>query len=112
MSIIILTLMDPGYSYSNVTSSLESDLNKSSLSAPLYDISRNVTLTGTLTSLPNEKCQVVTLINSTTASIFAAINNGGIIAIPANGGYTFNSAFNTNEISVSGSGTVGYVVSK
>ena len=104
--------MDPGYSYSNVTSSIEADLNKSTTSAPLFDISRAVTLTGTLTPLVSEQCQTVTLINSTTSSIFASINSGSVITIPASAGYTFNSAFNTNEISVSGSGTVGYIVSK
>jgi hypothetical protein len=109
---ITFSFVDPGYSYSNVTSSIEADLNKSSIAAPLYDISRTVTLTATLTPLVSEQCQKVTLINSTTSSIFASINSGSVISIPAAAGYTFNSAFNTNEIFVSGSGTVGYIVSK
>jgi hypothetical protein len=107
-----MSLIDPGYSYSSNKGTLDQTLNKGSEYAPLFDISRTVTLTGTLTNLPSEACQLVTLINNSGSVLFLSINSGSVLSIPADAGYTVNSVNNTNLVRVSGSGTLGYVVSK
>lgn len=107
-----MSLIDPGYSYSSNKGTPSQTLNKGSEYAPLFDISRTVTLTGTLTNLPSEVCQLVTLINNSGSILFLSINSGSVLSIPADSGYTVNSVNNTNLVRVSGSGTLGYVVSK
>ncbi len=103
--------IDPGYTYSNNTGSYETSMGKSSISAPLFDVSNTVTLTSTLTPLSSSVAQIVTLINNTGAAVSASINNGSTISIPNTSGYSFN-AFNANIIKVAGSGILSYTISK
>jgi hypothetical protein len=107
-----MSLIEPGYSYSSNKGTLDQTLNKGSESAPLFDISRTVTLTATMSNLPNEACQVLTLINSLADPLFFNVNSGSVITLPIETGYTVNSVNNANLVSVSGSGTLGYIVSK
>jgi hypothetical protein len=107
-----MSLIDPGYSYSSNIGTPSQTLNKGSQSAPLFDISRTVTLTGTLTNLPSEGCQELNLINNSGTSLFFSVNSGSVITLPANAVYPVNAVNNTNLVSVSGSGVLSYVVSK
>ena len=107
-----MSLIDPGYSYSSNKGTPSQTLNKGSEYAPLFDISRTVTLTGTMTSLPSEACQELTLINSSGASLFFNVNSGSVISVPNNTNYSVNSVNNANLVNVSGSGILGYIVSK
>lgn len=107
-----MSLIDPGYSYSSNIGTPSQTLNKGSESAPLFDISRTVTLTGTLTNLPSEGCQELNLINNSGASLFFSINSGSVITLPIDTGYTVNAVNNANLVRVSGSGVLSYVVSK
>ncbi len=75
------------------------------------DISRNVTLTGTLTPLNTEKCVNVTIINTTGGNVSVSINNTDVDTIPDKSGVTID-VVQTSNISVSGSGTLSYIVSK
>lgn len=75
------------------------------------DISRNVVLTPTLTPLFAEKCVYVTIINTTGDNIEVSINNTQSVTLPNKAGITID-VIRTEEISVSGTGTLDYVVSK
>lgn len=75
------------------------------------DISRNVTLTGALIPLPAEKCIQVTIINTTGSDIYFSANNTESIILADKGGVTLDVS-NTEQISVSGTGTLSYIVSK
>jgi hypothetical protein len=107
-----MSQIDPGYSYSSNKGTPSQTLNKGSESAPLFNISRAVTLTGTMTNLPSEACQELTLINSSGTSLFFNVNSGSVITLPNNANYPINSVSNANLVSVSGSGILGYVISK
>ena len=75
------------------------------------DISRNVVLTGSLVPLTSEKCVYVTIINTTGSTLTLSINGGASITIPDKAGITIDTV-DPASISVSGTGTLSYVVSK
>jgi hypothetical protein len=104
--------LEPGYTYSTgvVTASLSPDI-KSSVSAPLVQFSRTVTVTATLTSLTAEQCQLVTLYPSGSAPLYISVNSGSSIQTVASE-LSFN-VDNASDIRVSGSAaTLSYIVSK
>ena len=103
--------LEPGYTYSSGVATASAADGKTSIAAPLFDITRTATATGTATALSAESCQGVTIVNSSGNTLFVIANNGGPISIPANSGFSFN-VFNTNQLQISGSGTIGYTVSK
>jgi uncharacterized protein YaiE (UPF0345 family) len=103
--------LEPGYTYSNSVVTASAADGKTSVSAPLFDISRTATATGTATALPAEACQGVTIINSSGNTLFVSSNSGSALSIPANSGFSFN-IFNTSQLQISGSGAIGYTVSK
>jgi hypothetical protein len=75
------------------------------------DITRSVTLTGTLTPLTSESAVYVTLLNTTGANANVSINGGASIVIPDKSGITLDTV-DPGTISVSGTGTLSYIVSK
>lgn len=75
------------------------------------DITRSVVLTGTLTPLTSESAVYVTIINTTGANVNMSINGGASIVIPDKSGITLDTV-DPNTISVSGTGTLSYIVSK
>lgn len=75
------------------------------------DYSRTVALTGSLTPLTSEVVKEVTLINYTNDDLNISVKAGATIVIPDKAGITL-SVENANEISVSGTGVLSYVVSK
>jgi hypothetical protein len=103
--------LEPGYTYSNSVVTASAADGKTSVSAPLFDITRTATATGTLTALTAEACQGVTIINSSGNTLFVSSNSGSALSIPANSGFSFN-IFNTSQLQISGSGVIGYTVSK
>ena len=111
---IIIMALEPGYTYStsNVTGSTGPLDVKSSTSAPLVNFSRTVTVTGTLTSLPAEQCQMVTLLISGSTLLYFSINSGSAMQPIPNHPMEVE-VVNTNQIQVSGStSTLNYIVSK
>ena len=103
--------LEPGYTYSSGVATASAADGKTSIAAPLFDITRTATATGTLTALANDPCQGVTIINSSGATLFVVANGGSAISIPANSGFSFN-VFNANQLQISGSGAIGYTVSE
>lgn len=75
------------------------------------DYSRTVTLSGSLTALASEECKEVTLINYTGADLNISVKLGATIVIPDKAGITL-SVLNANEVRVSGTGVLSYVISK
>lgn len=75
------------------------------------DITRTVELTASLTPLNSEKAVYVTLFNTTGGPIDITINSGDSISIPTSFAITID-VVNTGVISVTGSGTLSYIVSK
>jgi hypothetical protein len=108
---INIMALEPGYTYSSGVATASAADGKTSISAPLFDITRTATATGTLTSLTTEACQGITVINSSGATLFISANSGSAISIAAGSGFSFN-VDNANELRISGSGAIGYTVSK
>lgn len=75
------------------------------------DITRTVALSGTLTPLNSESAVYVTVVNTTGADVNISINGGASIVIPDKAGLTID-VVDTGAISVSGSNTLSYIVSK
>jgi hypothetical protein len=75
------------------------------------DITRTVALTGTLTPLNSESAVYVTIINTTGVNLNVSTNGGASIVIPDKAGLTID-VVDPGTISVSGTGTLSYVVSK
>ena len=75
------------------------------------DITRTIALNGALTPLNSESAVYVTVINTTGANLNIAINGGPAIVIPDKAGLTID-VIDTGAISVSGSSTLSYIVSK
>jgi len=75
------------------------------------DYSRTVALTGSLAALTSEPVNEVTLINYTGNDLNISVKGGATIVIPDKAGITL-SVNNANEVSVSGTGVLSYVVSK
>lgn len=81
------------------------------------DVTRSIVLSGTLTSLPYELCRYVTLLNTTTSAVSFQINSptsgtsAATITLPIGSGVTIETC-QTDNVKVSGSGTLGYVVSQ
>ena len=75
------------------------------------DITRSVALTGTLTPLSSESAVYVTIINTTGADVNMSLNGGASIVIPDKSGITLDTV-DPGTISVSGTGTLSYIVSK
>ncbi len=75
------------------------------------DITRSVVLTGTLTPLTSESAVYVTIINTTGSNVNLSINGGASIIIPDKAGVTIDTV-DPASISVSGAGTLSYIVSK
>ena len=75
------------------------------------DITRTVVLTGALTPLNSESAVYVTIINTTGADVNVSTNGGASIVIPDKAGLTID-VVDPGTISVSGTGTLSYVVSK
>ena len=107
---IIIMALEPGYTYSSGVATASAADGKTSISAPLFDITRTATATGTLTALTAEPCQGVTIVNSSGATLFVSANSGSAISIAAGSGFSFN-VFNANQLRISGSGAIGYTVS-
>jgi hypothetical protein len=108
---INIMALEPGYTYSSGIATASAADGKTSISAPLFDITRTATATVTLTSLTSEACQGITIINSSAGTLFVSVNSGSALSIPANSGFSFN-VDNANELRRSGSGAIGYNVSK
>ena len=75
------------------------------------DITRTVALSGTLTPLTSESAVYVTIINTTGSNVNLSVNGGASIIIPDKAGLTID-VVDTGAISVSGSNTLSYIVSK
>ena len=75
------------------------------------DITRSVALTGTLTPLTSESAVYVTIINTTGSNVNLSLNGGASIVIPDKSGITLDTV-DPGTISVSGTGTLSYIVSK
>jgi hypothetical protein len=75
------------------------------------DITRTVVLTGALTPLNSESAVYVTIINTTGANVNVSTNGGASIVIPDKAGLTID-VVDPGTISVSGTNTLSYVVSK
>lgn len=75
------------------------------------DISRTVVLGGVLTPLASESAVYVTIINTTGGSINLSIDGGDSIMLPDRAGITVDTV-DPATISVSGAGTLSYIVSK
>ena len=75
------------------------------------DITRTVVLSGTLSPLTSESAVYVTIINTTGVNANISINGGASIVIPDKSGLTID-VVDPNTISVSGTGTLSYIVSK
>lgn len=75
------------------------------------DITRTVALTGTLTALTSESAVYVTIINTTGSNVNLSVNGGASIILPDKAGITIDT-IDPSAISVSGAGTLSYVVSK
>jgi len=75
------------------------------------DISRTVLLTGVLTPLATESAVYVTIINTTGANLNLSIYGGSTIILPDKAGLTVDT-IDPASISVSGTGTLSYIVSK
>ncbi len=75
------------------------------------DITRSVILTGSLTPLVSESAVYVTIINTTGSNVNLSVNGGASIIIPDKAGITVDT-IDPASISVSGAGTLSYVVSK
>jgi hypothetical protein len=108
---INIMALEPGYTYSSGIATASAADGKTSISAPLFDITRTATATGTLTSLTSEACQGITIINSSAGTLFVSANSGSALSIPASSGFSFN-VDNANELRISGSGVIGYNISK
>ena len=107
---INIMALEPGYTYSSGVATASAADGKTSMSAPLFDITRTTTATVTLTSLANDPCQGVTIINSSGAPLFISANSGSAISIATGSVFSFN-VFNANQLRISGSGAIGYTVS-
>lgn len=104
--------LEPGYTYSSGIATASAADGKTSISAPLIDYSRTVTATGTLTSLSNEACQLITFYPSGTAALWISVNSGSAFTPIPNEPLTFN-VRNAADVRISGSTAVyGYEVSK
>lgn len=85
--------------------------------APASDVSRSVVLTGSLVSLPLELCKYVTLMNTTGSSVSFQVNSptsgtsAATISLPTGSGVTIETC-ETDNVKVSGSGTLSYIVSQ
>jgi len=75
------------------------------------DITRSVVLSGALTPLVSESAVYVTIINTTGSNVNLSVNGGASIIIPDKAGITVDT-IDPASISVSGVGTLSYVVSK
>lgn len=75
------------------------------------DITRTVTLSGALTPLNSESAVYVTIVNTTGADVNISTNGGASIVIPDKAGLTID-VVDTGAISVSGTSTLSYIVSK
>jgi len=75
------------------------------------DLSRNIVLNGALTPLVSEKCVYVTIINTTGGDITFSVNNTVPVTLPDKSGITLD-VNTTEQISVAGTGTLSYIVSK
>jgi hypothetical protein len=81
------------------------------------DVSRSLTLTGSLTALPAECCKFVTLMNTTGSNLSFTVNNatsgvsGATILLPTSAGISIDTS-NTSNVKVSGTGTLYYIVSQ
>ncbi len=78
---------------------------------PGVDITETVALTGSLTALSStqRECMAVTIVNATGSNSTVACNSSTGIVIPDGGVITF-SVTDMRNIKVSGSGTLGYIV--
>jgi hypothetical protein len=108
---INIMALEPGYTYSSGVATASAADGKTSISAPLFDFSRTATATVTLTGLPAESSQQVNIINSSAGILYVSVNSGSSISLPASTGALF-SVINTSVIRISGSGEIGYIVSK
>jgi hypothetical protein len=75
------------------------------------DITRTVVLSGALTPLVSESAVYVTIINTTGSNVNLSVNGGASIIIPDKAGITVDT-IDPASISVSGTGTLSYIVSK
>lgn len=81
------------------------------------DVSRSIVLSGTLTALPTELCRYVTLLNTTGTAVSFQVNSAtsgtgaATITLPTGSGVTIETC-ETDFVKVSGSGTLGYIVSQ
>jgi len=75
------------------------------------DVSRNVALNGALTPLFAEKCVSVTIINTTGADMTFTVNNTAPVTLLDKSGVSLD-VNNTEQISVAGTNTLSYIVSK
>ena len=107
---INIMALEPGYTYSSGVATASAADGKTSISAPLFDITRTATATVTLTSLTSEACQGITIINSSAGTLFVSANSGSAISIATGSVFSFN-VFNANQLRISGSGAIGYTVS-
>ena len=80
---------------------------------PQTDSTRNITLTGSVQTLPNESCKSVTIINTTGADLRVTTNGGTTVIIPNNAGITVG-VTNTNKVTVNGTATqvLSYLISE
>jgi hypothetical protein len=81
------------------------------------DVSRSITLSGSLTALPSECCRFVTLMNTTGSTVTFTVNNsmsgtsGSSVVLPNNSGVSIDTS-NTVNVKVLGTGTLYYIVSQ
>ena len=104
--------LEPGYTYTTSIATGSSSVFdvKNSTSAPLVDLSKNITANGSLTALPKEQCQQIKLIPS-SSNIYISINSGSIMQLSPGIQLTINTQ-NSNNIRISGSGDCPYILSR
>ena len=75
------------------------------------NISRNQTLTGSQAALASEATNGLTLINSTAANLSFVVNAGAVCTLLPGQGIPLD-VNNGNQVTVSGTGTVSYLINR
>jgi hypothetical protein len=75
------------------------------------NISRNQTLTGSQVALATDITNGLTLINSTAANLSFVVNGGAVCVLLPGQGIPLD-VNNGNQVTVSGTGTVSYLINR
>jgi hypothetical protein len=75
------------------------------------NISRNQTLTGSQVALAADITNGLTLINSTTSNLSFVVNGGAVCTLLSGQGVPLD-VNNANQVTVSGTGTISYLINR